>query len=289
MINYIVGGLALYSLYRVANWELDSRTLHSGLLSDIVEQSMKNYDTDIIEPIDRVSIIMPSFNEDKYIESAASSVREQSIIQEYPEYFEFILVDSQSTDKTVELAEPYVDKIIISPRGKLTARNLATDQSNGNIIVSVDADTFYPYHWLNTLLKPFSDLSSNLNHEHIVGINGTTFDYEFSRMEGDYFTTKYNIHYRNLYPNQMIGRNSAYYKHAFYLAQRFPENVNQFDLGVMVREEEMNFGNRLSKLGKIIFKINASCVHLGGKKGGCRYGLVDQKECKEYLFGKERF
>lgn len=258
MIRFAAGGLALYS---VVNWYLDSRTLRSGLMSDIIEESMKNYDIDIIEPIDTVSIIMSSFNEEKYIERAASSVREQSIIQEYPEYFEFILVDSQSTDKTVELAEPYVDKIIRAPKGKLTARNIATDQAKGNIIVSTDSDSYYPYHWLNTLLKPFDDL----NHEQIIGVNGTTFDNELSKTE-DYFTVKYNVHYRNLYPNQMIGRNSAYYKHSFYLAGRFPEYVNQFNHSVMVDEEEKNFGNRLSKLGKIIFKINASCIHLGGKK-----------------------
>ena len=258
MIRYAVGGLALYS---IVNWYLDSRTLHSGLLSDIVEQSMKNYDTDILPPIDSVSIIMPSYNEDTYIERAASSIREQSIIQEYPEHFEFISVDSQSTDKTVELVEPYVDKIIRAPKGKLTARNIATDQCKGNIIVSTDSDTYYPYHWLNTLLRPFNDL----NHEEIVGVNGTTFDDQLSKANKD-FTVKYNIYYRNLYPNQMIGRNSAYYKHAFYLVGKFPENVNQFDHNVMADVEEKDFGNRLSKLGKIVFKINASCVHLAGIK-----------------------
>ena len=97
--------------------------------SSILESKMKKCDTNILQPIDTVSIVMPSYNEERFIGLAASSVREQSIIQEFPEMFEFLLVDSGSVDKTVELAEPFVDKVIIAPRGKLTARNIAINEA----------------------------------------------------------------------------------------------------------------------------------------------------------------
>ena len=52
-------------------------------------------------------------------------------------------VDSGSSDNTIPIAEPYIDRLITTKqRGKLTARNLATLQSYGNIIVSVDSDIY---------------------------------------------------------------------------------------------------------------------------------------------------
>lgn len=254
-------------------------------LANVIEQHMRNFDTDIQPPIDTISIIMSSYNEEFTIELAAASVREQSIIQEYPQYFEFILVDSESQDKTVELAEPYVDKIIIAPRGKLTSRNIATSYAKGNIIVSTDSDCYYPYRWLNTLLKPFNDL----NNKPIAGVIGNTLDYGIKYIPGWLHSAAYTLDRMILHPRQMPGRNSAYYKHLFYLSGRFNENINQFNIDSMLREEELNFGNRLTKFGKLVFKINAPCIHLGSERISCRFGLENRELCKRYGIGIDRF
>ncbi len=252
--------------------------------SVIIENEMRNYDTDVQPPIDTVSIIMPSYNEELYVETAALSIRDQSIIRDYPEYFEFILVDSRSTDKTVEIAKNIVDKVLITPRGKLTARNIAIDSVNGNIIVSVDADTLYPYHWLNTLLKPFIDIK----YQNIVGVNGSTIDKSITGIPGPIRNIVELIDkMRN--PTKMLGRNSAFFKHAYYLAGRFDENVNQFSVKSMVNEEEIGFGRRLSNIGRVIYKMNASCIHLGGSKIACRWNLKDKDSCASYGIGKDRF
>lgn len=252
--------------------------------SSIIEKSMNNYDTDIIPAIDTVSIIIPSYNEESFIETAILSLRDQSIIHNYPYLFEFILADSQSTDKTVEIAEPYVDKIILSPRGKLTARNIAIDSANGNIIVSVDADTFYPHHWLNTILKPFRDLK----YQNVVGVNGSTIDKSIIGVPGP---IRNILEFVDIirYPSKMLGRNSAFYKHAYYMIGRFDESINQFNIESMLDEEEIGFGERLSKIGRVVHKINASCVHLGGVKIACRWNFKDKDSCASYGIGKDRF
>jgi len=88
--------------------------------------------------------------------------------------------------------------------------------------------------------------------------------------------------------NRMVGRNSALYKHAFYLAERFNEDIDQLSIWPIFNEEEKLFGQRLSKLGKIVYKLNASCYHLGGAKSIGR--LIGNKEFKDKMgFGKERF
>lgn len=258
-------------------------SLTTYILGEIIEKSMTNYDTDINEPIDTVSIIMPSYNEESTVELSAWSIKNQSIISLYPEYFEFILVDSNSTDKTIEFAKPFVDKIIIAPRGKLTSRNIATKEAKGNIIVSVDADTYYPYFWLNTLLKPFNE------HKSIIGVKGSTFDYGIPKIPGKIFTLLYTADEMIIHPSKMTGRNCAYYKHGFYLSGFFDENINQLNVSEMVKEEEIKFGNRLAKFGRIMYNIGASCIHLGGWRGGCRLGLEDRQICEKYGIGKDRF
>lgn len=257
----------------------------TATLGEVIERSMVDYDTEIFEPIDTISIIMSSYNEEDLIEISTSSVKSQSIIAKYPEYFEFILVDSGSKDRTVELARPFVDKIITAPRGKLTARNIATKEAKGNIIVSTDSDTYYPYHWLNTLLRPFNDLE----HKSIIAANGNTFDYGIPMIPGKVHTVAYFLDRTIVHPRQMVGRNSAYYKHGFYLSGGFNESINQFDINAMLNEEEFGFGNRIKKFGRVIFRNNASCVHFGGRKIGCRWGLHNGEYCKGQEFGKDRF
>lgn len=256
--------------------------------SSILETKMKEYDTDVLKPVDTVSIIVPSLNEEQFIGTTLSSLRNQSIIQKYPGYFELILIDSGSKDDTVKLATPYVDKIIMAPKGKLTAKNIATNEAKGNIIVNVDSDSYYPFHHLNTLLKPFNDYT-NPKYENIIGTFGSTFDYTMPNIPGKLFTFGDVFHNTFFSRNRMTGRNSAFWKHSFYLAERFNENINQLNMWDVFFEEEMRFGNRLSKFGKIIYNINASCYHLGGMKSIGRLGVGDKKFRNEHKFGEERF
>jgi len=246
----------------------------------------KSYLLETIEPIDTVSIIVPSFNEEPFIKKCLSSISGQSIIQEYPQYFELILVDSGSTDNTVVIAEPYVDTIITTEiRGKLTARNLAIDQAKGNIIVNVDADSYYNSFWLNTLLKPYN----NIEYDNLVCVVGSTYDPYIPGIPTPIRNIAELIDRNILSPKRIVGRNSAFWKHDFYTVGRFDENINQMNVHEMMKEEEYLFGEKLSKLGKIVFKMNANCVHLGSEKIGCRHGTVNQDKCASYGIGIERF
>ena len=196
--------------------------------SHIIESDMKNYDTDIQPPIDTVSIIMPAYNEEEFIETAASSIRNQSIISRYPEYFEFLIVDNGSTDNTREIATKFADKVVSSPRGKLSARNYGTSISRGNIILAADSDVYYPIHYMNTILKAFRDPD-------VVAVSGTLLDYSFPNIPPTLFIILSPI-WRMINPLQMYGGNCAYYKHLFYKIGQFDENIDQFNADQVVKE-----------------------------------------------------
>lgn len=87
-----------------------------------------------------VSIIMPSYNSEKYIKDSVESVLKQT----YP-FWELIIVDDCSTDKTVEITESFKDsriKITVkeSNSGAGFSRNIALKQASGKWIAFLDSD-----------------------------------------------------------------------------------------------------------------------------------------------------
>ena len=108
-----------------------------------------------------VSVIIPVYNEEKYIKNCIDSL----IAQTYPaEKSEWILVDGNSTDKTVEIIENYIKdgsypiKLLHNKKKKTPyALNIAIEQSVGKYIIRLDAHSyFYPdyiekcVHYLET-------------------------------------------------------------------------------------------------------------------------------------------
>lgn len=282
-----------------------------NVVVSIIENDWRNCDTVVEAPVNTVGIIIPTFNEEMFIERMMLSIKNQSIVEKYPDSFEYILIDSGSTDNTVDLARLFmktnVDKIvhlvensysyenlakkvksdrivITNKKGKLTARNMATDIAKSNIIVSVDADCIYPYHFLNTLLKPFKD-------ETTVAVDGSTIDYTIPKIPGQLYTLMFwfEHNYRNVY--RLHGRHCAYLKSAFNQIGKFDESINQLNVYEMVREEEVRFGNKMKTIGKVVWKQNAYCEHLGGLKMSCRGKGLNKGslECKNSGVGIERF
>lgn len=86
-----------------------------------------------------VSVVIPAFNAEKFIEHAIESVLSQT----YPN-LELIVVDDGSTDSTPDIAASFVDprvRTVSQPnRGVATARNLGMAQSSGQLIAFLDAD-----------------------------------------------------------------------------------------------------------------------------------------------------
>ena len=108
-----------------------------------------------------VSVILPIYNEEKYIQGCIDSL----IKQTYPaSKMEWIFIDGNSTDKTVEIIESYMKTglytiILLHNDNKKTpyALNMAIPKASGKYIIRMDAHSyFYPnyiemcVHYLDT-------------------------------------------------------------------------------------------------------------------------------------------
>jgi len=86
-----------------------------------------------------ISVIVPTYNEEKNIERCLKSLENQTIPRNK---FEVIIVDGQSKDRTVEIAKKYADKVIQQKsKGVGGARNDGVEIARGNIIAVTDADS----------------------------------------------------------------------------------------------------------------------------------------------------
>lgn len=97
-----------------------------------------------------VSIIIPTYNEEKCIEDCLISLKKQS----YPNQ-EIIVVDDGSTDKSIEIAKKLNVKILTqNHKGPGTARNLGASHATGEVLVFVDSDMTFEKDFIKDLTKP---------------------------------------------------------------------------------------------------------------------------------------
>ncbi len=104
----------------------------------------------------RCSIIIRAFNEEQHIGKLLTGIKKQTL-----QNYEVILVDSGSTDSTVEIASGFDTRIVsIVPEeftfGRSLNRGIKAAAGKYIIIISAHCYPVYP-DWLEQLLKPFED------------------------------------------------------------------------------------------------------------------------------------
>ncbi len=103
----------------------------------------------------KFSVIIPTYNRCHLLWRAINSVLSQT----YP-FFELIIVDDASTDKTKELIASYTDPRIkyfklAQNKGAAHARNYALKKSQGELIAYLDSDNEWHKDFLESYLKAF--------------------------------------------------------------------------------------------------------------------------------------
>jgi len=89
-----------------------------------------------------ISIVTPSFNQDRYIEETIRSV----LSQDYPS-IEYMIVDGASSDETVDIIKKYEDKLAYwvseNDKGQTDAINKGFRHAKGDILAWINSDDTY--------------------------------------------------------------------------------------------------------------------------------------------------
>lgn len=113
-----------------------------------------------------ISIIIPVFNAQRYIDAAIDSIRNQ----EYAP-LEIIVIDDGSTDKSAEAAQKHSDITVYKyqdNKGAAAARNLGIRKASGTLLAFLDADDLWTANKLSLQYKTLR------NHPELDMVLGAT-------------------------------------------------------------------------------------------------------------------
>lgn len=136
----------------------------------------------------KVSIIIPVYNAEKYIERCIASLRAQTL-----EEIEIILVDDDSKDNSLALcreaekADPRIKVIHKENEGAGKARNAALKVASGEYIGFVDSDDFVAPDMFETLYSKAKEYDSDLILSGVRFVGGIMFSEAGSNDLKEYF------------------------------------------------------------------------------------------------------
>lgn len=194
-----------------------------------------------------ISVIVPTYNEEKNIERCLKSLNKQTLPRER---YEIIVVDGSSEDRTTEIASKYADRVIQQVSGGVGgARNDGVRVAKGKIVATTDADCEPCSEWLETIDLRFMDLN-------VAAATGFLVPFDFDGMN------KYEINiYKFLFKVSNIllillgkigyyhlcGANSAFRRDIFLEVEGYKN---------LAYSDDVEIYNRIKKKGKITLEKN---------------------------------
>jgi glycosyltransferase involved in cell wall biosynthesis len=98
-----------------------------------------------------ISIIVPTLNEEKYLEHLLVSIEKQK-----PTNFEILVIDGGSVDKTVEIARKHAAKVFVLPGcSEFSSRNIGAKYAKGEFLLFTCSDIIFPGNFFKKILDEF--------------------------------------------------------------------------------------------------------------------------------------
>ena len=188
-----------------------------------------------------ISVVIPAFNEEKFLPQCLESLRNQDYEGEY----EIIVADNGSTDNTASIARNFGARVVSCPerKGVFYARQVGADAARGDIIAQADADTIYPRHWLKRIADQFA------SHPEAVAIAGRY----IYRDPPSWAKVEYVLrHYISRLTIALFGRPLVISGATFAFRRRAFLNGNGYK-GISYSPDQYGISGRLSKMGKILY------------------------------------
>ncbi|MEM7825301.1 MAG: glycosyltransferase [Candidatus Aenigmatarchaeota archaeon] len=183
-----------------------------------------------------ISVIVPTLNEEKLIESCLKSIKNQ----DYKGRYEIILADGKSKDKTVKIAKKYTNKIVIvEKKGRPAGLNEGVKHAKGEIVFFVDADCILLPSALTIFAKAFKNKKVIGATCFVLPTNAKMKDFILYWLFNQLF--KFSVKLGK--PHISIA--FCYRKDVFEKVGGFKEDA--------VPEEDLELSLRIGKHGKIVF------------------------------------
>lgn len=196
----------------------------------------------------KVSVVIPVYNEEKYIASCLESLMQQT---QKPD--EIIVVDNNSTDKTVDIAKTFPGVRIVKEKkqGMTPARNAGFNSAQYEIIARTDADTKVTKNWIERIQYDFE------KNPQIVGVSGPGNHFvHMSLVKRKTYIQAEQLYFKSFkrlfHHSVLVGPNMALKKSAW---EKIKDRVCLEDALV---HEDIDLSIHLGQIGSIIFDTKLS-------------------------------
>lgn len=224
----------------------------------------------------KVSIIVPVYNVELYIEDCLNSLLNQT----YSNY-EIILINDGSTDNSIEICSKYNDqKIKIfnqNNKGVSIARNVGISLATGQYIMFVDADDIVSENYIENLITSIEETNTDMV---VCGYTKEKTELVNKRnsqeIKGEIINA--NTMLENMMENNL---QEGYLWNKIFKKSIISDNSLEFEEGVNVWEDLYFVIEYLSKSDKV-FAINETLYYYRTREGSA----VNRKETETELIGK---
>ena len=193
----------------------------------------------------KISVIIPVYNEQKYITNCLNGLIDQDVIPD-----EIIVVDNNCTDKTIEIVNEYKNIKVISEKNQ----GIAYARNAGFKAVKVDADTVLTKQYIRNLKNVFA---SNKTIAYVSDfIFKDVFILKYSRISSILFQFFFRIFFGY---NALIGPAFAIRKSIWTkVKDKLCVDDNQ-------AHEDIDLSIHISSVGKIYYDQN-TIVYISGRR-----------------------
>lgn len=221
--------------------------------------------------MDKVSVIIPCYNQGIYLNEAINSILSQTY-----QNIEIIVVNDGSTDLNTifllnKIVDPAIKVINIKNGGVSKARNVGISQSSGQFILPLDADDWIDRSFIEIALEKFKENSQ-------IEIVGSGVEYFgnicLKEMLPKYSTKQHLL--QNLFFNTSLFKKSSF------------DRVKGYDESFLIGWEDWDFYLRLISKVEQVFIIPEFLYHYRIKKVSRNANIINEiKQKLEQQFFKK--
>ncbi len=192
----------------------------------------------------QLSVIIPTYNVERFIKKAIQSVLEQA------EVAEIVVVDDGSTDSTVQIVnhlkqEYPIIKLYSHPnnenKGRSATRNIGIQRATGDFVAFLDADDYY---LPNRFTNDFAIFQNDFNCDGIYNAVGFHFYRKATEDElksHQLYTVRQKVAPEDLFKNLLYGKCGHFHINGLTVKKKVFEETGLFNEELVVAEDSEMF------------------------------------------------
>lgn len=190
----------------------------------------------------KISLVIPAYNEEKYIGNCLKSIADSN-----NKFFEIIVVDNGSKDKTVKIASSFKNVKVVEEKtkGVMHARQKGVDASHGNIIAFTDADTLMSDGWTDRIIYEFS------KNPKLALLSGPMLYYDVTFIER--FLVKFCWYFVAVPVYLFVGYMGVFNNLA--ISRKILTEMGGLNTSIVFYGDDTDTARRASEFGKVKFSI----------------------------------